>query len=147
MHVTYAHLCDYANVSKEGKMNIMGVFDRIGALAVPYVHPMMFLAFEIAMHPAEVGHQFQMQFKLVDEDGKSVLEVQAGGKIDAVVQGGELVRFGQPIGMAGIPLTAFGKYSVDIFINGDHKTSVPFALVQGPLPQPGGLPGAPELPA
>ena len=41
MRVPLAVLADYANVTTDGKLNIMGIFNRIFASALPVVHPQM----------------------------------------------------------------------------------------------------------
>lgn len=41
--VEYAVFCDYASLSHEGKLNLMGIFDRIMAAEAPITHPQMFI--------------------------------------------------------------------------------------------------------
>ena len=41
MHVKVALLADYSNVSREGKLNILGIFDTIYAPTFPTTHPHM----------------------------------------------------------------------------------------------------------
>jgi len=41
MEVVLAVLADYANVSQEGKLNIMGIFDIISSEKFPTFHPEM----------------------------------------------------------------------------------------------------------
>ena len=43
MRVALGVLADYANVSAEGKLNIMGVFQIVNAVQFPHVHPQMHL--------------------------------------------------------------------------------------------------------
>ena len=39
MHVNFALFCDAANISQEGKLNILGVFDALQIGTLPAVHP------------------------------------------------------------------------------------------------------------
>ena len=39
MHVSFALFADAANISQEGKLNVLGVFDALQVAAVPAVHP------------------------------------------------------------------------------------------------------------
>ena len=39
MHVTFALFADAANLSQEGKLNILGVFDALQVGSLPAVHP------------------------------------------------------------------------------------------------------------
>src|SRR5215217_3944288 len=43
MEVKLAVLADYANVSQDGKLNIMGIFQEINAPSLPFPLPQMFL--------------------------------------------------------------------------------------------------------
>ena len=43
MDVTLALLADAANVSQDGKLNILGIFNGLGAAAFPATHPSMHL--------------------------------------------------------------------------------------------------------
>jgi hypothetical protein len=47
MQVPLALLADHANVSAEGKLNLMGAFDVINARRFPAVHAQMHLVFRI----------------------------------------------------------------------------------------------------
>ena len=39
MHVAFALFADAANLSQEGKLNILGVFDAVQVATMPTVHP------------------------------------------------------------------------------------------------------------
>jgi hypothetical protein len=39
MHVTFAMFADAANLSQEGKLNILGVFDALQVATLPTIHP------------------------------------------------------------------------------------------------------------
>ena len=39
MHVTFALFADAANLSQEGKLNILGVFDALQVGTLPALHP------------------------------------------------------------------------------------------------------------
>ena len=39
MHVTFALFADAANLSQEGKLNILGVFDALQVGSLPALHP------------------------------------------------------------------------------------------------------------
>ena len=53
-----AVLADEANVSQEGKLNLMGIFDRIAAAEFPVVHPKMVFAFRVEADFADSGRAF-----------------------------------------------------------------------------------------
>jgi hypothetical protein len=111
----------------------MGIFDRINVATLPAVHPLLYLAFDIELRPAELGQPFKLKITLVDADGKKALETEAEMKIDGSVASGEAIRIPQLIAFGGLPLQRAGRYSFDIFLNGDHKRAATFdvATVSG----------------
>jgi len=55
MHVSFALFADAANLSQEGKLNILGVFDALQVAALPAVHPRAHLVLHIKGTGADVG--------------------------------------------------------------------------------------------
>lgn len=55
MHVSFALLADAANLSQEGKLNILGVFDSVQVAAFPSVHPRAALVIRLKGTPSDVG--------------------------------------------------------------------------------------------
>jgi len=130
MEVTYAHLCDYAIVSQEGKISIMGIFDAINAPQVPATHPQMFLAFQISADYAEVGRDFTVEVQIVDEDGRQVWGVKGGGKVQppVPVKPGERTTLGHLFAIQAFTFSKFGPYDVNIFLNGQLARRVQLRL-------------------
>lgn len=126
MNVTYAHLCDYASISREGKLSAMGIFDSIQVPSLPSLHPLLYLAFEIELRPSEVGQTFKVGIALVDIDGKPVLQTEAQMTFEGTPTSGDTIKIPQTLAIQGMPLRAAGRYSFDIAVNGDHKKSVTF---------------------
>jgi hypothetical protein len=83
MQVKLALLADYANVTAEGKLNILGIFDRITVGEIPAVHPQMHLILRFEAHPAERNRVHNVEIRLYDPDGQTVFEVKG----DVVPQG------------------------------------------------------------
>src|SRR5438309_4505044 len=55
MHVTFALFADAANLSQEGKLNIMGVFDALQVGSLPAVHPRAHLVVRLKGDVSDVG--------------------------------------------------------------------------------------------
>lgn len=128
MKVTFAHVCDYASVSRDGKLSVIGIFDRLFTSALPTSHPLMYLAFELEMRPSEVGRPLKLGIVLVDADGGKTFETTADVTFGVTVPSGEVVRIPQMLAFGGLPILKLGKYAFDIFINGDHKGSASFEV-------------------
>ncbi|MDZ4864660.1 MAG: hypothetical protein SGJ01_14600 [Gemmatimonadota bacterium] len=120
MDVTFAHLCDYATVSQDGKLSVMGIFGAINTPQVPAVHPQMYLAFELAFDYTEIGRDFTAGVQIVDEDGKIIWDLKGGGSIQSPLppKPGDTPTAGQIFVIQGLKFDKFGSYDVNIFANG-----------------------------
>lgn len=138
MHVRLALLADYANVTAEGKLNILGVFDRISIREVPAFHPQMHLILRLEAHPAERDRVHNIEIRLYDPDGQTVFEVRG----DVVPHGrvGETIATNQILSLNNLQLAKPGGYNFVVFVNNDLKTELPLAVeldapVSFPSPQ------------
>jgi hypothetical protein len=55
MHIAFALFADAANLSQEGKLNVLGVFDAVQVGGFPSVHPRATLVVRIKGTAADVG--------------------------------------------------------------------------------------------
>ena len=55
MHVSFALFADAANISQEGKLNILGVFDAVHVGQLPTLHPRATFVVRIKAHPSDAG--------------------------------------------------------------------------------------------
>ena len=55
MHIAFALFADAANLSQEGKLNILGVFDTLHVGALPTLHPRATLVVRVKGSTADVG--------------------------------------------------------------------------------------------
>ncbi len=127
MKMTLALLADYANVSQEGKLNIMGVFDRIFLQAFPTLHPEMRLVMSFEFSAAELGRERRLEVKTLDADGAVIGEwsrmlpvPERPGEHTTVVN--------QILNIQGMPFERPGDYVFSILVDGDEKGSVPFKV-------------------
>lgn len=74
MRMHLAALADSANLSADGKLNILGVLDRVRCERFPEVLPDLVLVtrFQLAYHDGAQRHELAVQ--LVDEDGHRLAE-------------------------------------------------------------------------
>lgn len=129
MEVTLALLADYANVTREGKLNIMGIFEVIHAQSFPARHPQMQLIMRFESDPAEAGTTKDVEVQLVDEDGKKLMSI--GGEI-TLGQGrpGEPITTNQILTLNNMGFEKPGDYEFKILIQEEVRATVRLKVVQ-----------------
>ncbi len=55
MHVSFALFADAANISQEGKLNVLGVFDAVHVGQMPALHPRATFVVRIKAAPTDAG--------------------------------------------------------------------------------------------
>lgn len=140
MLVKLAVLADYANVTSDGKLNILGIFDRMNVLNLPAVHPQMNLVLRLEAHPAEHGRAHPVEIRLHDPDGQTIFEV--AGEIVPQGDPGEAVSTNQILTLNNLQLGKTGGYTFVVLVNNDLKAEIPLTVDFGPLPGAGPMPPA-----
>lgn len=117
MKVRYAHLCDYAVISREGKLSVMGIFNRINSKQLPAVHPNACLAFEIELNHAEVNREIALKIEVVDADGSRLASIDGAITVSGARKIGTRPRVPQIIRFSQMQFPAEGPYNVNIWLN------------------------------
>lgn len=135
MNVALALLADYANVTREGKLNLLGLFERINAPALPWVHPQMQLALSLEASPAEYDMTKNVEIKLLDADGNTKFAISSGLKVPRE-KSGRSVSINTIIAINNLRFDTAGDYAFHILIDGDDKKEIPLRVEYVPSPQP-----------
>jgi hypothetical protein len=135
LNITLALLADYANMAEGGKLNVLGIFDRIYSDQVPAVHPQMHLVLRLEASPAERGTLKQQTVHLIDDDGGEILKAEGQIEISSD-QDRWSPTFDQILALNNVIFPKFGSYSFHVLINGDEKARIPVRLI--PLADVGG---------
>lgn len=134
-----ALIADEANISQEGKLNVLGAFDRIAAPGFPIVHPKMVFVFRIEAGYGDGGKAVPVRVRLVDEDGAVLFE--AGGDLLAPdVAPGDFATAYQLFALAGVRFAAPGMYKFIVSLGDLPQHETPLVVVQAgvwPPPEPG----------
>ena len=127
MEVTLSLLADSANISQEGKLNILGEFNNINASSFPVVLPSMMLVLRFRAERVEIGQEKQLEIRLSDPDGAELGKANATFVVPDAPPG-RRVNIGNilPIQMAAFPRA--GDYRFDVMINGDQKADVQLTI-------------------
>lgn len=130
MDVDLALLCDAATVDGSGKLNILGVFDRLNVSHLPARHPRMALVLRFRGDVSEAGDH-SLTIALKDPEGGEVFN--ADGKLNIGAgrgSAGEGIRVPQVLNFDGLVFEAEGRYVFDVRVDGTHHVGVPL-LVSG----------------
>jgi len=129
MEIDLALLADAATVDSSGKLNVLGVFDRISASQFPAQHGRMCLVLRFAASVTEAGPH-DVLITLKGPAGKEVFKVD--GEMNLAPgpgAAGEGIRVPQVLHLDGVVFERPGPYSFDVGIDGDHHVSMALNVV------------------
>jgi hypothetical protein len=124
MEVTLAVAADYANITNDGKLNIMGIFQEVNPSEFPAVLQQMFLVVAFEAGPAEFGSQKDVHIAFMDDDGNSKVTLNIPVVVPPSARPGSRSYFNQVLGLGGLPLEKPGNHEFVILVGGDQKGSV-----------------------
>ncbi|BDI29836.1 hypothetical protein CCAX7_18870 [Capsulimonas corticalis] len=125
-----AVVADAANVSGEGKLNILGIFEDLYAPTLPAVHPIMVLAVSMRAEMQEQGMKHMLEVKLIDADGHTVNYVGPLPFEAVIPPSARAINIPMIIHLTNLKFEKFGNYRFDLYLNGDLLKEVPLTLSQ-----------------
>ena len=128
MDVPFATLADSANITSDGKLNILGMFDRIMAANFPTLHPHMQLVVSFQADQIEVGQTKTIEVLLSDSDGTKIGTIKGNLDVPTPRERGYPIRINQIFPLSGVVFPKAGDYVFHILVNGEPKATVPFAV-------------------
>ena len=130
MEIDLALLADAATIDAAGKMNILGVFDRIGVSQFPAQHGRIALVLRLTAGTSEMGLH-EMEIRLSDPDGAEVLSVNGEMQLGGGAHASEGIRVPHVLNLDRLVFPAPGRYSFDVRVDGQHHVTIPL-VVDGP---------------
>ena len=130
MEIDLALLADAATIDAAGKMNILGVFDRIGVSQFPAQHGRIALVLRLTAGTSEMGPH-EMEIRLSDPDGAEVLSVNGEMQFGGGAHASEGIRVPHVLNLDRLVFPAPGRYSFDVSVDGQHHVTIPL-VVDGP---------------
>jgi hypothetical protein len=133
MEVDLALLADAATIDASGKLNILGVFDRLGGIGLPLRHPRMAMVLRFTAGVQEAGRH-EVEITLRDPDGDEIVRVDGEMHL-APAPGavGEGVRVPHVLNMDGLVFPKAGRYGFDVRVDGEHHATIPLVVASGPV--------------
>lgn len=133
MHVSFALFADAANLSQEGKLNILGVFDALHVSQFPAVHPRATLVLRLKGTREDVGaHEVAMRW--VNPAGQELWS--SVGTIDLGALPDDVMEADLPVIAAlDLPADGPGGYAMEIAVDGRPAARVGL-MIHGAPPMP-----------
>ncbi len=128
-------LCDHAMVSQDGKLSLIGIFDRIAVPGLPVQHPRFFVVAVFDMAPGE----YTVRVELIDPTGASVLQEQGVEIPVGVAEAGQSGNLVAELNM--LPLEFAGRYDFNLYVGTDRLGSISLNVDIG---APQGFMGGPQ---
>lgn len=122
MQVAFALFADAANLSQEGKLNILGVFDALHVGQTPIVHPRAHLVVRFKATPEDAGIH-ELEFQWVAPDGTELWSTR--GELEVSVPPPGVEDMDVPfIAAVDLPIPAPGSYRMHILLDGSQAEGV-----------------------
>lgn len=134
MDVTLALVADAANVTSDGKLNILGVFNALGAASFPVVHPQMALVLRFEATRAEEGKTRQIELQLSDSDGQKLFKIGAQLVVPAAPPGAP-IRLNHILMLNNVQFAKAGDYVINVLVGDDQKAAIDLKIVEVRQPQ------------
>lgn len=132
MEVELAVIADGANVSQEGKLNILGIFDTIWAREFPFRHAAMVFVLRVRADFTDQGAH-RLEVRLMDADGGQLFKAEGPLQVPAGIPG-RPIKPHVIMGLAGITFQKPGDYSFEVMLDEGHLKSVPLYVMAAPQP-------------
>lgn len=131
MHVSFALFADAANLSQEGKLNVMGIFDAVHVSQLPALHPRATFVVRLKASASDVGtHPFRLRW--LNPRGAELWSSDAELEVGAPPPG--TTELDMPVILQlDLPLDLIGDYRMTLEVHG-QPAAVSVLHVRGGAP-------------
>lgn len=129
MDVDLALLADAATIDAGGKLNILGVFDRINASSFPARHGRVAMVLRFTAGLDEAG-EHEVEIALHGPGGDEI--VRLDGDIHfgpGPMQTGGEIRVPHVLNLDGLVFEDPGRHTFEVRVDGEHHRSIPLTVV------------------
>ena len=128
MEIEIFTLADFAQ-DNQSKMTVVGTFDSINVKQFPVQHPACTIACRLRFSAKETGdHTFKL--RLIDSAGKETIKPIEGNINIGAPTNGQLASINIVINFNQLKFETAGRYSFELYINGEWKSGLPLFLNQ-----------------
>ena len=115
MHISFAVFADGANLSQEGKLNVLGVFDALAVGGFPAVHPRTHFVVRLKGNSEDTGAH-RLSFTWVNPAGEILWS--SDGELNVAPGPNPAFEMDLPIiAVIDLPLNQAGAYSMQVALD------------------------------
>ena len=132
MYVPFAVFCDAANLSQEGKLNILGMVDAIQVGGFPSLHPRTHFVVRLKAHSDDAGRHV-LAFRWLNPAGTELwsssgeVNIEAGGPPGAEMDVPVIV-------VLDLPFDRGGPYVMEVIVDDVAQMEVRLHVASSALP-------------
>jgi hypothetical protein len=122
-----AVLAEYAGVSSDNRLNILGIFEDINPRTFPATVPHIYAVLSCEADPTEYGKKFPVRAALLDADSddNEILALEALVEVPRPSPQSEKVIVNQIVGLTSVQFDHPGNYRFSFSVEGEEIASVP----------------------
>ena len=133
MHISFAVFADAANLSQEGKLNILGVFDAVQVGGLPTIHPRTHFVVRLKADGDDIGAH-KLSFRWLSPFDEELWS--SSGEMSVAPAPNPVFELDLPIiAVVDLPLNVVGQYTMQVTLDGEPTASARL-FVSGPSQQP-----------
>ena len=126
---------DYANITGDGKLNVMGIFNDIFSYSFPARHSSMHLVGKLGAELGEYGQVRDFTIKLLDEDGNQIMDMSGQFEIPRGEKGRK-PEVNLIFELKDVVFPKPGIYQFVLLVEKDHKSELSLYVNQIETPIP-----------
>ena len=126
---------DYANITREGKLNVMGIFNDIYSHDFPTRHASMHLVAKLGAELGEYGQTRDFTVVLRDEDGNPIFDLSGQFQIPQGERGRK-PEVNIILELKDIVFPKPGIYQFALLVEKDHKGELSIYVNKLDMPKP-----------
>jgi len=138
MHISFAVFADAANLSQEGKLNILGVFDAVQVAGLPTIHPRTHFVVRLKANGDDTG-QHKLTFRWLSPFDEELWS--STGEMTVAPSPNPVFEVDLPIiAVVDLPLNVTGQYTMQVTLDGKVTATARLLVNANQQPMVSGTP-------
>jgi hypothetical protein len=138
MHISFAVFADAANLSQEGKLNILGVFDAVQVAGLPTIHPRTHFVVRLKANGDDTG-QHKLSFRWLSPYDEELWS--STGEMTVAPSPNPVFEVDLPIiAVVDLPLNVTGQYTMQVTLDGKVTATARLLVNANQQPMVSGTP-------